>query len=133
MAAANGHVNIVKFLVLGNPRIKIDITDNNAQKIEIIRKIRDTQGHITTLRENFAGNTPLLWAMQLKQWETAAILIIMFYDQIDVLQKNQFKQSAVSVIMNYTVKEESDIYAHLMNLVLEHPSAAALETPLINA
>jgi ankyrin repeat protein len=71
MIAANGHLDILNILI-------------------------QQCSSLPNYTANFAGNTPLHWALQNKQWSTAQLLLTTFSDSIDVLQKNDFGRSCLT-------------------------------------
>lgn len=112
MAAANGHCNTLKFLLTEcQPKPKY-----------------------TT---NSSGNSPLHWALQNGKWEAALMILTCASESVDVLQRNEFGTSVLSEAMNRQPPTEEEappmpgtieaLSAEVLSLILEHPTAAALE------
>lgn len=125
MAAANGHLDALKFL---------------------LTECRPTPDY----KANKSGNTPLHWALQNSEWESAKLILVNGQPgAVDVLQKNEFGNSCLSLSMNQQSKlraanEEVEnslpdpgsveaLSIEVLKLILEHPSAAALETESVEA
>lgn len=112
MASANGHTHVVEFLLAHCEPRAIYMT-------------------------NQTGNTPLHWALQNGHWETAKVILTIARNDIDVLLKNEFGHSVLGEALRdhrlngspsaSDPSSEDIIKEELVQLILEHPSAALLE------
>lgn len=130
--ARYGEVEDLKEMLLENPNIPIDYqneshntalhyasANGNTESVEYL--LERGARHL----QNSSGNTPLHWAVQNKQAGAVRALLARA-PGVDVLQRNGFGKSALT---DAFALETADI----TQLLLEHSSAAGLDTPAAGA
>eukprot|EP00924_Labyrinthula_sp_SR-Ha-C_P009486 maker-scaffold_2-snap-gene-25.61-mRNA-1 protein AED:0.00 eAED:0.00 QI:91/1/1/1/1/1/2/163/418 len=105
----------------GNTAIHYCAANNSRKVLEFILSIKVPLQHI----ENSLGNTPLLWAVQGGHLDVVRTILKSekLKTEVDVLQKNKEGKSCITYSFDSTAPSSKDI----LNLILEHPTAKALE------
>ncbi|EGD82340.1 hypothetical protein PTSG_03004 [Salpingoeca rosetta] len=124
LCARYGEVDEMKELIeLGVPVDSKDGMGNTALHYAAANGLMDCAEYLVKKKcpylPNNSGNLPLHWAIQNKAADVVQLLM-KSYPEVNVLQTNEFGKSAVTEAFNAQDQQ-------ILKLVLEHPSAAALE------